>query len=154
MDYQLLKTQEVAVRNQILMNELDAEKVKLLIKYGLHCNSALHWERPKGNYPQKVYFSHKFLRKSSIIRIVFHIYELCFAKVKYFERNWDDFIPYTHSWMDGFVACETYEMDFIKHKYSDIIFDLRDLKKITDIKEFLAICDYLDGQKRKAALLN
>lgn len=145
MDYQMLKTQDSIVRNKILMAELDEEKIKVLRKYDLHCNADLFWERPKDKYPQKIFFSHKFLKKSSVIRVVFYIYQLCFAKVKYFERNWDEFVPYIHSWRDGFVECELYDMEFIKHKYSDIIFDLRDLKRITDIKEFLAICDYLDG---------
>lgn len=58
-------------------------------------------------------------------------------------------MPYIHSWRDGFAECKLYDMEFIKHKYSDIIFDLRDLKKITDIKEFLAICDYLNGLKKR-----
>jgi len=151
-DYQRLKALDSEVRNQILMEELDDEKIKVLIKYDLHCNSDLYWEISKGKYPQKIFFSHKFVKKSSVIRIIFHIYQLCFAKVKYFERNWDDFVPYVHSWREGFIECELSNMEFIKHKYSDIIFDLRDLKKITNIKEFVAICDYLDGQK--LALLN
>jgi hypothetical protein len=130
------------------MEELDDEKRKVLIKYDLHCNSDLYWERPKGKYPQKIFFSHKFAKKSSVIRIIFYIYQLCFAKVKYFERNWDDFLPYIHSWRAGFIECELYDMELIKHKHTDIIFDLRDLKKITDIKEFRSICDYLDGQKK------
>ncbi|WP_371364858.1 hypothetical protein SRRS_53910 [Sporomusa rhizae] len=149
MDYQMLKTQDSIVRNKILMAELDEEKIKVLRKYDLHCNTDLFWERPKDKYPQKIFFSHKFVKKSSVIRVIFYIYQLCFAKVKYFERNWDEFVPYIHSWRDGFVECELYDMEFIKHKYSDIIFDLRDLKRITDIKEFLAICDYLDGLKKR-----
>ena len=149
MDYQMLKEQCSEVRNQILMEELDEEKRKVLIKYNLQCNSDLYWERPKGSYPRKIFFSHKFVKKSSIIRIIFYIYQLCFAKVKYFERNWDNFIPYIHSWRDGFIECELYDMEFIKHKHTDIIFDLRDLKKITDIKEFVAICNFLDGQKNQ-----
>lgn len=153
MDYQLVKLQDGSIRDQVLMAELNAEKVKVLTKYDLHCNADLYWERPKGKYPQKVFFSHKFVKKSSVIRIIFYIYQLCFAKVKYFERNWDDFIPYAHSWHQGFIMCELYDMEFIKHKYTGIIFDLRDLKRITDIKEFLAICDYLDGQK-KTSMLN
>lgn len=152
MDYQNLKVQASEVRDQILMEELDDEKVRVLVKYGLHCNADLYWEKPKGKYPQKIYFSHKFVKKSSVIRIIFYIYQLCFAKVKYFERNWDDFVPYIHSWREGFVECELYDMEYIKHKHSDIIFDLRDLKKITDIKEFLAICDYLDGQKKTSKI--
>ena len=154
MDYQLLKMQDCEFRNQKLMAELDDEKVKVIKKYGLNCNSDLFWELPKGKYPQKVFFSHKFLKKSSVVRIIFYIYQLCFAKVKYFERNWDDFVPCVYSWREGFVECELYDMEFIKHKYSDIIFDLRDLKKITDIKEFLAICDYLDSQKQRIRLIS
>jgi hypothetical protein len=147
-DYQKLKVQCGEIRDQILMEELDDEKRKLLIKYDLHCNSDLYWERPKGKYPQKIFFSHKFVKKSSVIRIIFYIYQLCFAKVKYFECNWNDFMPYIYSWREGFIECELYDMEFIKHKHTDIIFDLRDLKKITDIKEFRSICDYLDGQKK------
>lgn len=148
MDYQMVKTLDSEARNQILMAELDDEKVKVLVKYGLHCNADLYWERPKGKYPQKVFFSHKFAKKSSVIRIIFYIYQLCFAKVKYFESNWDDFVPYSHSWREGFSECPLYDMEFIKHKYTDIMFDLRDLQKITDIKEYRAICAYLDGLKK------
>lgn len=148
MNYQVLKEQCGEVRSQILMGELDEGKRKVLVKYNLQCNSDFYWERPKGNYPRKIFFSHKFVKKSSIIRIIFFIYQLCFAKVKYFERNWDHFIPYIHSWRDGFMECELYDMEFIKHKHTDIIFDLRDLKKITDIKEFIAICHFLDSQMK------
>ncbi len=150
MDYQLLKTADSALRNQILLNELDVEKRLTLSKYGLQCNSDLYWERPKDKYPCKIYFSHKFARKSSTLRIIFYIYQLCFAKVKYFERNWADFLPYQHDWRKGFVECELYEMEFIKHKYTGIIFDLRNLQKITRISEFLTLCTYLDGEKAKA----
>lgn len=72
------------VRNQILMEELDDEKRKVLIKYDLHCNSDLYWERPKGKYLHKIFFSHKFVKKSSVIRIIFYIYQLCFCQGKIF----------------------------------------------------------------------
>ena len=149
MDYQLLKTADTAVRNEILLNELEEEKQLTLRKYSLQCNADLYWERPRDKYPQKIFFSHKFARKSSTLRIIFYIYQLCFAKVKYFERNWDDFSPYQHDWRKGFVECELYEMEFIKHKYTGIIFDLRNLQKITSITEFLALCAYLDEEKAK-----
>ncbi len=53
----MLKLQCSTVRNQILMQELDEEKRKVLIKYNLQCNSDLFWERPKGKYPQKIFLA-------------------------------------------------------------------------------------------------
>ena len=149
MDYQLLKEMPCTERNLQLLNEIDEEKQLILKKYALQCNADLYWERPKDKYPQKIFFSHKFLKKSSTVRIVFYIYQLCFAKVKYFEQNWADFVPLVHHWRDGFVECEDYNMEFLRHKYSGIIFDLRDLQKITRIEDFRALCAHLDEQKRR-----
>ncbi|HWR39443.1 MAG TPA: hypothetical protein VN611_08065 [Patescibacteria group bacterium] len=153
MDYQGLKKQGGEVRDRLLLEELDEQTQKVIAKYGLQSNADLFWERPKGKYPQKVFFSHKFAKKSSVVRIVFYIYQLCFAKVKYFERNWQDFIPCIHNWREGFVECELYDMEFIRHKYSELIFDLRDFQKITDIREFLALCDYLEDIKHQQCRL-
>lgn len=30
--------------------------------------------------------------------MIFYIYKLCYAKVKYFDQNWDDFAPCTDNW--------------------------------------------------------
>ncbi len=150
MDYHSLKMQDSELRNRILLNELEPEKRQVLKKYALQCNANLYWERPKDKYPQKIFFSHKFAKKSSLVRIIFYIYQLCFAKVKYFERNWDDFTPLIHDWRKGFIECELYDMEFVRHKYTGILFDLRNLQKITSITEFLALCAYLDEQKKRA----
>lgn len=135
-------------RTRILTEELPKEKQNILRKFTLECNSDLYWERPKGRYPNQVYFSHKFVKRSSVLRIVFYIYRLCFAKVKYFESNLEDFIPCIYDWKKGLVECDLYDMEFLKHKHSETVFDLRNLAKITKIEDFVEICNYLEEMKK------
>jgi hypothetical protein len=148
LDYDFLKSCSQELRDKYVRAELGIEKCKIVDKYGLRCNSRLYWEKPQEKYPTQEYFSHKFARKSSPLGMVFHIYRLCFAKVKYFENNWEDFAPCKYDWKKGsFEECELYDMEFIKQKCTNITIDLRNLSKIHRVEEFRAICDYLENQK-------
>lgn len=150
MDYETLKTVEDKMRENCLRKELGTEKCKVLDKYGLYSNSRLYWERHKEKYPVQEYFSHKFAVKSSVLGMVFHIYGLCFAKVKYFENNWDYYIPCIHDYKLGFIETEIYNMEFIVQRSTGIAIDLRELAKIHWLKEFKLLCKDLEEEDRKA----
>ena len=93
------------------------------------------------------YFSHKFAKKTSALGMIFHIYRLCFAKTKYFENNWEHFVPCIHDFKKGFIETEMYNMEYIKQKDTGIILDLRELAKIKWISDFRDICDYLEEKQ-------
>lgn len=130
MDYELLRQASQEMRDKHLRRELGMEKCMILDKYNLKSNTNLYWERWKDHYPTQKYFSHRFAKKASTIGMLFHIYRLCYAKVKYFEQNWTDFGAYIYNWQTGsFEPTELYNMEFIKHLSSGIIFDLRKIGK-------------------------
>ncbi|WP_407305689.1 hypothetical protein [Desulfosporosinus sp. SB140] len=98
------------------------------------------------------YFSHKFALKASPLGMIFHIYKLCYAKVKYFDQNWEDFTPCIYNWQSGlFEETRLSDMEFIKHLSSGIILDLRNLARVNRYEDFLALCHYLDDQKALAS---
>lgn len=80
--------------------------------------------------------------------MIFHIYKLCYAKVKYFELNWYNFAPCVYNWQSGlFEETRVSDMEFIKHLSSGIILDLRNLAKINRYEDFLKLCNYLEEAK-------
>ncbi|KLU64510.1 hypothetical protein DEAC_c34530 [Desulfosporosinus acididurans] len=93
MNYQLLKSAAQEVRDEYLRGELGEEKCEILDKYQLKSNANLYWERRHEHHPVQQYFSHKFAKKASPLGMIFHIYKLCYAKVKYFDKNWNEFAP-------------------------------------------------------------
>lgn len=129
--------------------KLEEQKQKVIQEYSLCLNSNCNWEyrHPKGKYQPIEYFSQKFVQKHSALAMVFQINKLCFAKIKYFENNLDDFIPYSHSFKDGFQICEMYKVQFLYHKYSHYMIGIADLQNIKDIDEFKAFCIHLDSFK-------
>jgi hypothetical protein len=144
MNYHFLKTYGRNELNDYGRNELGIIKCKIIDKYKIKLNSNLYWENEEPKYPKQEYFSHKFAVKSSPLGMVFHIFRLCFAKTKYFENNWNKFVPIVYDWQAGFIESDLYNMEFIKHKKSGIIIDLRTLAKINRIKDFQRFCDYLE----------
>ena len=145
MNYQLLKSATQEIRDDYLRQELGIEKCEILDKYQLRSNSNLYWERHHEHQPVQEYFSHKFAKKASSLGMIFHIYKLCYAKVKYFDRNWDDFVPCIYNWQSGlFEETRLSDMEFIKHLSSGIILDLRNLVKINRYKDFAELCHYLE----------
>lgn len=149
MDKDRLKNLDPKLREKLMREELGEEKCKILDKYNLHPNHRIYWERIQEKYPTQEYFSHKFAIKSSALGMVFHIYRLCFAKTKYFENNWDKFIPCIYKCREGFVETELYDMEYIKHKSTGIIIDLRELSKIHWLQDFKDLCTYLEEEEKK-----
>lgn len=155
MNHQLLKSASQEIRDEYLRQELGREKCEILDKYQLRSNINFYWERHHEHHPVQVHFSHKFAKKASPLGMIFHIYKLCYAKVKYFDLNWDDFAPYIYNWQSGlFEEARMSDMEFIKHLSTDIILDLRNLARINRYEDFVALCNYLEEQKQKHVIQN
>ncbi|MFX0549308.1 hypothetical protein ACOAKC_08215 [Hathewaya histolytica] len=138
---------EPEIREKVMRDALGKEKCKILDKYNLHSNERIYWERIQEKYPTQEYFSHKFAIKTSPLGMIFHIYRLCFAKTKYFENNWDKFVPCVYNCKDGFVETEIYNMEYLKQRSTGIIIDLRELAKIKWVQDFKDLCDYLEEKE-------
>lgn len=151
LNYDFLRTCDEETREKLMRKELGAEKCRVIDKYGLKFNSNLYWEKREPKYPTQEYFSYKLALKSTVIGMIFHIHRLCFAKVKYFENNWHDYEPCKYVWTErDFVRCELYDMEAIRQKATGIVVDLRDLARIKWLKDFHAMCAYLEEKKREA----
>lgn len=154
MNHQLLKCATQEVREDYLRQELGMDKCEILDKYQLRSNANLYWERHHEHHPVQEYFSQKFAKKASPLEMIFYIYKLCYAKVKYFDQNWDDFVPCVYNWQSGsFEEVRMSDMEFIKHLSTGIILDLRNLAKINRYEDFLALCSYLEEQKRNKLVI-
>ncbi|HZK54985.1 MAG TPA: hypothetical protein VFC84_12425 [Desulfosporosinus sp.] len=148
MNCQLLKSVTQEIRDDYLRQELGSEKCEILDKYQLRSNTNIYWELHHEHQPVQEYFSHKFAKKASPLGMIFHIYKLCYAKVKYFELNWYNFAPCVYNWQSGlFEETRVSDMEFIKHLSSGIILDLRNLAKINRYEDFLKLCNYLEEAK-------
>lgn len=128
-----------------LRNELSSDKCKLLDKYSLTCGDDMFWEFKHSKYHTTKYFSHKFAKKQTTLALLFNIHKLCYAKIKYFEKNIDKYDFYKYDFKDGFKICEIYNMMFLLHKPSNTMIDLRNLSDIKSIKEFKDFCAYLES---------
>lgn len=150
MDYDLLRISSTKFRDMKLKEELDSEKVRIIERYGLTSNEKLYWQKKQHDYPTHEYFSHKFVKKSSALGIVFKLNRLCYGKVKYFEKNWAKYIGCYYDWRKNeFVECDLSNMEFIKHKNLGYIFDLRNLVKINKIEDFRELCRYLEDKEEE-----
>lgn len=127
------------------IQDLTLDKRNLLKKHSLTLNENLIWEFRHDKYHTIKYFTHKFAVKESVLALLFNIHKLCYAKIKYFESNFSKYEPYKYTYQDGFVKCEMYDMNFMLHKYSNIMIDLRNLQEIKTIEEFRLFCDYLES---------
>lgn len=127
--------------------KLDEQKLKVIHEYRLYLNSSFNWEyrHPKNKYQPVEYFSQRFASKHSALAMIFQIHKLCFAKIKYFENNLNDFIPYSYSFKAGFKECEMYKVQFLYHKYSKYMIGISDLQNIKDIEEFKNFCKHLES---------
>ncbi|MCP4130556.1 MAG: hypothetical protein GY754_06200 [bacterium] len=149
MNYNAIRKADQESRDQMLKEELGPEKTVIIEKFGLRCNAGLDWEKYHTDYPTQVWFSHKFAKRNSPLRIIFRIYRLCFAKVKYFDANWDKYTPCMHDWQQGFKETDISNMEFMRHDPSGIVLDMRTFEKITDINDFRAMCAYLESLETK-----
>lgn len=140
---------EPVLREKIMRKELGEEKNKIIDRYKLHPNDNLYWQNVQDKYPVQVYFSHKFAVKCTDIGMVFQIYRLCYAKTKYFQKNWNDYSPYMFDARRGFVESEIYNMEYIQNKKTKRIVDLRELSRIHRLQDFKDLCLYLEGNDIK-----
>lgn len=124
---------------------LSKEKYNLLKKYNLQLNDDLYWESNHKKYPKVKYFSNKFAKNHSTLALLFYIHKLCYAKIKYFEKNFNKYIPYKYDYKKGFIECELFDMEFILHIPSNVIIDIRNLQEIKNIDEFHDFCRYLES---------
>ncbi len=130
--------------DEVLKNELDLDKRKLLDKYNLTCSEDYIWEFRHSKYHTVKYFSHKFAKKHSVIALLFYINRLCYAKIKYFEANFYKYEPYKYIFKKGFSKCPIYDMEFLFHKPSGKFIDIRSLREIKSIEEFRKLCRELE----------
>ena len=133
------------MNNEMLKTQLSEEKIKLIEKYSLTCSDDMIWEFKHDKYHSVKYFSHKFAQKQSVLALLFYINRLCYAKIKYFEKNIYKYEPYKYAFLNGFCKCEIYDMEFLKHKPSNSMIDLRNLKEIKSIEEFKVFCSVLEN---------
>ena len=119
------------------------DKDNIIDKYGLvHENGA--WYSCKENSHKHLIFKDSFLEKADIIGLLFRINRLCMAKVKYFRQNIDRFEPCKYHYEQGFIDCPLWDADFLRHKASGSVIDLRYLQTITDHNDFLGFCEKLE----------
>lgn len=151
MDLDFLKGCEAEERERIMRSRLGEEKCRVLDKYGLSSNSRLYWERIQEKYPTQECFSIKLAEKSTVLGMIFHLHRLCFAKVKYFENNWEDYSACKYVWTEGgFVDCELHDMEAIRQNVTGTVIDLRDLARIKWLHDFQAMCAELEQRKAQA----
>ncbi len=146
MDYRRLDQE---TRDELLKKELSAEKVSLIDKFGLQSTPDLYWVSRKENAHDHIIFKHNYLKKHDIIRVLFRINRLCFAKVNYFSQNENKFEPQVYDYKNGFTKTDWWNTEFLRHKESGFQIDLRYLQTITDIEKFRGFCDYLESLEEK-----
>lgn len=133
------------MNDEKLKSQLSLEKRKLIDKYSLTCSDDLIWEFKHDKYHTVKYFSHRFAQKESVLALLFYINRLCYAKIKYFEENIEKYEPYKYVFLKGFCKCELYDMEFLKHKSSNKMIDIRSLREIKSIEEFREFCKVLES---------
>ena len=127
-----------------LQAELSPEKLCLIQKYQLFPDERLIWGTKKENsFPRRV-FKHHFLVSRPILDLVFRFYELCRAKLTYFREHLHQYEPAKYDMKQGFLATTLWDMEFLKHRASGFYIDLRYLQCMTDIRDFQALCAYLE----------
>lgn len=131
-----------------IISALPEEKRKLIEKYSLQLNERMMWITMKENsFPKKI-CRHAYLEKSDIMGLLFRVNEICFAKVNYFRMNQPSFEPYVYHYKNGFTATELWNADFLKHRASGFMIDLRFLNTIKEIDKFREFCIYLENYGR------
>ena len=113
----------------MLKQQLSIQKIKLIEKYSLTCSEDMIWEFKHDKYHTAKYFSHKFAQKESVLALLFYINRLCYAKIKYFDKNIEKYEPYKYVFLKGLCKCEMYDMEFLMHKPSGSMVDIRNLKE-------------------------
>lgn len=125
------------------MENTDDGKQCLIRKFGLK-HEENGWYSEKENSHKHMIFKDRFFEQQDIIGLLFRINKLCGAKVKYFRKNIEKYEPMRYDYKLGFITVPLWDADFLKHKYSGYILDLRYLQTITVYDDFLALCSELE----------
>jgi hypothetical protein len=137
-----------------LKTELSPEKVCLVEKYQLVPDERLIWGTHKENtFPRRV-FKHQFLLTRPMLDLVFRLYELCGAKLKYFREHFDQYEPTRYDMEEGFVPTELWDMEFLKHVASGRYLDFRYLQRMTKIQDFHALCGDLETFEERGEVVD
>lgn len=131
-------------RDSELKKELSPEKVRFLEKYDLHSTANHRWVSTRNSTPPRIYYRHQFLLRNDIMEIVLRKYQFCFAKIKYFRTNIQKYEACKHDPRLGFVDTEMWDAEFLRHRDSRKLIDLRHLQRISDVADFLTIVDWLE----------
>ena len=121
-----------------------SDKDNIIKKYGLKKENNA-WYQEKENSHKTLIFTDKFFNRNDTIGILFRIYKLCFAKVKYFRAYPFKFEPYKKKKKNGFIQTELWDAEFFKHVDSGYMLDLRFLQSITVYEDFLKLCEELES---------
>ena len=123
---------------------LSEDKRKFIEKHSMLLTDNMLWVTQKENaFPRKI-CRHGFMEKSDIIGLLFRYNEVCFAKVNYFRSHISSFESFKYHYKDGFVITELWDAEFLKHRCSDYIFDIRYLNSIKEIEKFRELCIFLE----------
>ena len=121
-----------------------SDKENIIKKYDLKKEDN-GWYQIKENSHKTLIFTDKFLNRNDTIGILFRIYKLCFAKVKYFRAYIFKFEPYKYDYKEGFIKTELWDAEFFKHIDSGYMIDLRYLQSITVYEDFVKLCKELES---------
>ena len=136
---------KLMILEEKLKNKLSEDKINYINKYKLKLNDKRQWVTTKNNVPERVYFSHNFILKNTILEVIFRKYQLCYAKLKYFRENLDKFSYFKYDPKLGFIETEFWDIEFFCHKKSGKYIDLRYLQQITEIEVFLEFLNWLEN---------
>lgn len=133
-------------RDRVLKEQLPTGIVYILNRYRLVSTPDLKWVSKKENSHEHIIFTQKFLLKTDELGALFRINYLCFAKVKYFRENFRKYEPVKYDPYLGFMVCELWDSDFLRHKKTRKIVDYRFLQRITDVELFKQFCNRLENE--------
>jgi len=131
-------------KNDEIVLSLPVDKMRFIEKHSMTLTDNMLWVTQKENaFPRKI-CRHGFMEKSDILGLLFRYNEVCFAKVNYFRSHISSFEPYKYHYKNGFTITELWDAEFLKHKCSGYIFDIRYLNSIKEIEKFRELCIFLE----------
>ena len=136
-------------RDVILKKDLSPEKINLIEKFHLVSTTQNQWISQNENAHKHLIFKHEFVKQKDILDLLFRINELCFAKLNYFKKKLDQYEFYFYDFKKGFILTELWDADFFRHKTSGYYIDLRQLKTIVKIEDFIVLYQYLESFEKK-----
>ncbi len=125
-----------------------SDKENIIKKYDLK-KEGDSWYQEKENSHKTLVFTDKFFNRNDTIGILFRIYKLCFAKVKYFRTYIFNFEPYKYDYKKGFIQTELWDAEFFKHVDSGYMLDFRFLQSITVYEDFVKLCKELESFEKQ-----